>query len=151
MTISSKARHRARRLALQGLYQWQFTQHSIADIEADLLVNSQNFKLDEAYFKELLRGVIQEVHSIDTTLKPAVSRSLQALTPIELTVLRIAVYEMLYRLDIPWRVVINEALELNKTFGTQEGYRFVNGVLDVLARQLRSSEIFSATQSPKDG
>ncbi|MGB6977014.1 MAG: transcription antitermination factor NusB [Gammaproteobacteria bacterium] len=141
MTVNNKARHRARRLALQGLYQWQFTQHPVADIEANLLVSSKDSEIDEAYFKELLHGVIHEVSEIDTTLQPAVNRSLAGLTPIELTVLRIAVYELLHRLDIPWRVVINEALELNKTFGTQEGYRFVNGVLDVLAHQLRSAEI----------
>jgi N utilization substance protein B len=141
MTVNSKGRHNARRLALQGLYQWQFTQHPVAEIEANLLTMNQELKFDQPYFKELLQGVIREITPIDDTLQQVVNRSLAGLTPIELSVLRLAVYELSYRLDIPWRVVINEALELNKLFGTQEGYRFVNGVLDVLAHKLRAAEI----------
>jgi N utilization substance protein B len=141
MTVNNKARHQARRLALQGLYQWQFTRYSVSDIEATLLIDNQTLTFEKPYFKELLYGVVNEVNAIDALLQTAVNRPLTGLTPIELAVLRLAVYELLHRLDVPWRVVINEALELNKTFGTQEGYRFVNGVLDVLAHQLRSAEM----------
>jgi N utilization substance protein B len=135
--ISKKARHAARRLAVQGVYQWQFSHNSASEIETQLLLDPPIKKMDKEYFSNLFRGVTADITTIDALLTPASARPLSDLTLIELAVLRIAVYELKHRLDIPYRVVIDEALELTKTFGAQDGYKYVNAVLDRLAKELR--------------
>jgi N utilization substance protein B len=136
------ARRYARQYALQGLYQWQISHTLPADIEAQFLVYQQmSKKTDLVYFKDLLHQVPLLSHEIDDFISPHIRRPLDEIDPIELTILRISVYELKNRLDIPYRVVINEALELTKKFGSIEGYKFVNGVLDQVARQLRTIEI----------
>lgn len=139
--INVKARHKARRLAVQALYQWQFNHTTFEKIEAEFLADEFSKKVDLDYFKELLKGVITEQQAIDDLLKPALDRPLENLTPIELVILRIGVYELKHRLDTPYKVIINESLELTKTFGAEEGYKFVNGVLDKLAKELRKTEM----------
>lgn len=138
--ISSKARHAARRLAVQGVYQWQFSHNSPQEIEAQLLLDPPIKKMDAEYFSDLFRGVTQHIVEIDAALTPASTHPLSDLTLIELAVLRIAVYELKHRLDVPYRVVIDQALELTKIFGAQDGYKYVNAVLDRLARELRPAE-----------
>lgn len=138
--ISSKARHAARRLAVQGVYQWQFLHNPPEQIEVQLLIDPPIKKMDAEYFSILFRGVTKHIDEIDAALIPVSTRALTELTLIELAVLRIAAFELIHRLDIPYRVIINEALELTKTFGAQDGYKYVNGVLDRLARELRQSE-----------
>lgn len=139
--ISPKARHKARRLAVQALYQWQFNQTSTSEIELQFQDDEHMKTADVAYFKDLLHGVLKQRIALDDLLQSLAERSMNDITPVELTVLRIAAYELKNRMDVPYRVIINEALELTKVFGTNEGYKFVNGILDKLARQLRSVEI----------
>jgi N utilization substance protein B len=135
------ARHNARAYALQAMYQWQMAGTPIADIESEFLRFHIEKKLDMDYFKELIHGIPASQHEIDETMRPYLGRNLSEMDPIELAVLRLAVYELLKRPDIPYRVIINEALELTKKFGSVEGYKFVNGVLDRTARKTREIEI----------
>lgn len=136
-----KARRLARRLIVQALYQLQFNHSSSQELELQFLEDNAMDKVDVLYFQDLLHGVVKQKEQIDAIIKPCLDRPLDDLTPIELSVLRVAVYELKNRLDIPYKVVINEALELTKTFGVQEGYKYVNGVLDKLAKELRSVEM----------
>ncbi len=138
--VSPIARHHARAFALQALYQWQLSGTPTHEIEADFLANQIRQKTDRAYFSELLRGVAATHTELDHAFVPFLKTPLVDLDPIELTVLRLATYELAKRPDIPWRVIINEALELAKKFGAHDGHKFVNGVLDHVARQLRPAE-----------
>lgn len=139
--IDLKARHNARKHAIQALYQWQLTQADLSDIEQQFQEEFLGSRVELAYFQELLHQIPQKITDIDKTFAPYLaSRAHNEIDPIELSVLRLATYELLFRLDIPYQVVINEALELTKTFGTQEGFRFVNGVLDKVAQQIRAIE-----------
>jgi len=137
----SKARSRARRLAMQGLYEWQVAANSPEQILATSLQDHDLSKLDEEYFKTLLLGVPAKAGDIDAAIKPFLSRPLNEVDPIELAILRLAAYELMYRTDIPYRVVINEAVELAKTFGAEAGHKFVNGILDKVAAQVREVEV----------
>ncbi len=134
------ARRRARRAAVQALYQWRLAGQPIAEIEAQFREEQGN-KLDLDYFHQLLFGVAQHLDELDQALQKLVSRPLHEVDPVEQAVLRLAAFELLHRPDIPYRVVINEALDLSKRFGAVEGHRFVNGVLDKLARQVRAMEV----------
>lgn len=139
--FNQKARYFARRFALQALYQWQLADTPVDTLETQFLLDDNIARADVSYFREILRGVIHQQVTIDQQIVPFLERSLASLNPIELTALRIAIYELTQRFDVPYRVVINEALELTKQFGTVEGYKFVNGVLDKVAHVLRSDEI----------
>lgn len=134
-------RRHAREYALQAMYQWQITQTPITDLEFQFLTQEIKKKTDLDYFKELIHAIPHQCNEIDNNLIPYLRRPLEELDPIELAVLRIAAYELAKRLDVPYRAVINEALELTKKFGSIEGYKFVNGVLDHAAKKWRSTEI----------
>lgn len=138
------ARRKARRLALQALYQWQVSNHLPADIMAQFLQDQDVAKADLQYFEEVLQSVVAQQRQLDEALQPFLARPLSELDPVELSLLRIALYELINRLDIPYRVIINEAVELAKTFGATEGHKFVNGVLDKAAQSIRHVEINSA-------
>lgn len=135
------ARRNARRYVLQAMYQWQIAGTAIPDIEAEFLNYHIDKKLDLSYFKELLHGIPRCQHELDQTMQPYLGRPLQEIDPIELAVLRLAIYELVKRLDVPYRVIINEALELTKKFGSVEGHKFVNGVLDRVAKKTRTIEL----------
>ncbi len=135
------ARHNARRYALQAMYQWQLAGTSIQEIESEFLRYHITKKLDIDYFKELIHGVPKHQHEIDREMQGFLGRPLNEIDPIELSVLRLAIYELIKRLDVPYRVVINEALELTKKFGSIEGHKFVNGILDRIAKKNRATEI----------
>lgn len=139
--LNKAARHNARRYTLQAMYQWQLTGAPIIDIETEFLQYQIDKKIDLEYFKELLYGIPKNLTEIDGAMEPFLSRPIAELDQIELAVLRIAIYELMKRPDVPYRVVINEALELTKKFGSVEGFKFVNGVLDRVARKLRATEI----------
>jgi len=139
--INPIARHNARRYALQAMYQWQIADTAINEIENEFLQYHIDKKLDLAYFKELIHGVPKHQQEIDQEMQPFVGRPLSEIDPIELAVLRLAIYELIKRLDVPYRVIINEALELAKKFGSIEGHKFVNGVLDRIAKKNRVTEI----------
>ena len=134
--FNARARHQARRVAIQALYQWQYNPSTAGELLSEFQLENPK-KVEQPYFHELVTQVIEKIAAIDAIITPVLDRPLTDLTPIELCVLRVAVYELKYRLDIPYRVVINEALELTKTFGTQDGYKYVNGVLDRLCREMR--------------
>lgn len=138
--MKPSARHKARRLTIQALYQSRFGDQTHEDVIADRLSEVDPNKTDCEYFKQLFYGIANDSETLDELYQPYMSWSLDDLTPIECCVLRLACYEMLNSFDVPYRVIINEALKLAKIFGTPEGYKFVNGVLDKLAKQLRSKE-----------
>ncbi len=140
LSIDLKARHNARKHLVQALYQWQLTHQQIGESEQQFLEQFFSSRVDLAYFQSLLYSIAEKVSTIDATFSPHLSRALEEIDAIELAVLRLATFELLFRLDIPYQVVINEALKLTKTFGTQEGFRFVNGVLDKAARATRPLE-----------
>lgn len=134
-------RHKARKYALQAIYQWEFTKASPTQIDLEFRANNDMSKTDVDYFSELLHGVIKHSTQIDTQIAEVLDRPIHDLNPVELAVLRISVYELLYRLDVPYKVIINEALRITKAFGSSEGFKYVNGVLDTLARKVRSLEV----------
>lgn len=139
--FQAKARYFARRLSLQAIYQWQLANTPIETLEMEFLNDPNIEKADVNYFREILRGVIQTHAQLDQQIEPFLNRPIQTINFIELAALRIATYELSQRFDVPYRVILNEALELTKQFGTIEGYKFVNGVLDKTAKILRANEI----------
>jgi transcription antitermination factor NusB len=138
--IDLAARSRARRRALQALYAWQLSgSHMNAVIEQ--FRHEQDMEVaDLDYFENLLHGVEQHVAALDASLRPYLDREVVEVDPIERAALRLAAYELKHRPDVPYRVVINEAIEVTKRFGADHGHSYVNGVLDKLAGELRSAE-----------
>lgn len=134
-------RHKARRMALQGLYQWQFSGADLNEIEAQFHALQNMTKVDTGYFHELLHEIPKHLDELDALITPHLDRALKDLDVIELTAMRISSYELKHRIDIPYKVVINEGVELTKAFGTVDGYKYVNGILDKIATQLRGEEI----------
>jgi len=137
----SNARTMARRCAVQALYQWQVTGQNIDEIYQQFLVERNMAKIDTEMFKELLSGVAKQLDSLDEKIQPHIDRDIAEVDPVERAVLRMGAYELMYRPEVPYRVVINEALEAVKTFGAEQGHRYVNGVLDKLAQDVRELEI----------
>lgn len=131
------ARRKARRLAIQAIYSWQLSDNSISDIEAEFLTDNDVSKVDVEYFRDLIRGVASQTSTLDSALSPFTDRPFADLDQIERAVLRVAAYELKLRLDVPYKVVMNEAIELAKAFGADDSHRFVNGVLDKAVDSLR--------------
>lgn len=140
----AKARGKARRLAMQALYQWQMTADDIDGIEQQFIEENDMKHVDQEYFSELLLGVLQELPSIDTELEKHMSRSINSVDPVERSILRTATYEFIKRPDVPYRVVLNEAVVLAKKFCAEKSHTFVNAVLDKVARDTRKHETASA-------
>ncbi len=134
----TRARSWARRYAMQALYQWQMTGQDLAPIETQFLNEEGMSKADVAYFRELLHQILTRTGSLNGVIEPFLDRPLVQVDPVERAILWIAAYELSYRLDIPYRVIINEAVELAKKFGAEQGHRFINGVLDQASRKLRA-------------
>lgn len=139
--ISPNARSRARRAALQALYQWQATGDEPHQIEEQFLSERPMGKADVSYFCDLLRNVPKESSALDAALLGLLDRPLEQVNPVERAILRIGAYELSARPDVPWRTVITEAVKLAKMFGAEQSHRYVNGVLDNLARSMRRGEI----------
>ena len=137
----SMKRREARKLATQALYQWHMASHSLNEIEAQFRVDNDFTDVDGAYFREILHGVPASKSEIDAVLKPCMDLALEELDPVELAVLRLSTWELLKRVDVPYRVVINEGIELAKVFGSTDGHKFVNGVLDKVAPNVRAAEV----------
>ena len=135
------ARRRSREAALQGLYQWLVTGDEVAVIDAHMRELEGFGKADIAHFVTLLNGCISEASALDAVLAVHVDRKTTELSPIEHGVLMIGAYELKHCIDIPYRVVINEAVELAKSFGGTDGHKYVNGVLDRAASDLRPQEV----------
>jgi N utilization substance protein B len=134
------ARRRAREFATQGLYQWLLSDAGHSEIETQLRGADGFDKADKALFDTLVKGVIRDSEALGAKLQPLLDRPIAELSPVEHAVLLIGAYELVNQIDVPYRVVINEAVELTKTFGGSDGYKYVNGVLDKLAAQVRPDE-----------
>ncbi len=138
--IDMAARSRARRRALQALYAWQLSGSRMSAV-IEQFRHEQDMQIaDLEYFEDLLHGVEKHVDALDASLRPHIDREVAQIDPIERAALRLAAYELGYRPDVPYRVVINEAIEVTKRFGADHGHSYVNGVLDKLAAQLRAVE-----------
>lgn len=134
-------RHRAREFALQGLYQWLLNNEDATKVVNNIRSAHGFDKADGEYFADLLRGTIKQSVELREVFTPLVDRNIGELSPIEHAVLLIGAYELKNHVEIPYRVVINEAVELTKSFGGIDGHKYVNGVLDKLAAQLRADEV----------
>jgi N utilization substance protein B len=135
-------RHKARHYAMQALYQWHMAGASLNEIEAEFRTDYDFGKVDDEYFHALLHEVPAQLEDIEAIYAQfMVERSLEELDPIERALLRLATFELKERIDVPYKVVINEAVSLARKFGATDSYKFINGVLDQVARQLRQAEI----------
>ena len=137
----SQGRKLAREALVQALYQWQLASQNLKDIETQFREEKINSKLDMEYFITLLHEIPKKIDELDTLIEPCIDRKMEDINPVELAILRMSVYELKHRLDIPFRVVINEAVDAAKKYGADQGHKFVNSVLDKLAKSLRSVEV----------
>lgn len=137
----SKARSRARQRAVQALYQWQMTAQNLGDIESQFIADREMGKADLEFFHELLHQVPARLDELDGELGGVTDRPVDQIDPVERAILRMGTYELKHRLETPYRVVINEAVELAKTFGAEQGHKYVNSVLDKVARKVRAAEV----------
>ncbi len=137
----SNKKHNARACALQAIFQWDANPVPADELIIQFTTDHDMQHVAVNYFVECVRGVVSKSSAIDNLFKDFLDRPVKELTPVELAVLRLATYEMSEKMDVPYRVVINEATELTKEFGSSDGYKFVNAVLDKLAKKLRQTEI----------
>ncbi|MFZ2313018.1 MAG: transcription antitermination factor NusB [Methylobacter sp.] len=145
----SQARTNARKTAVQALYQWQMTGQNLAEIERQFVEEERLKDAQKSYFIELFYGVPKNLDAIDQALSEFVDRPVDAIDPVERAILRIGVYELLHRLDMPYRVVLNEGINLAKYFGADGSHKYVNGILDKVAQQKRAVEIKARTAGDK--
>lgn len=143
-------RVRARRCAVQALYQWQLAGRDSADILKEFIAERELVHVDLGYFDRLIREIPAHIEELNRTLAQVLDRAIGELDPVERAILLIGAFELRYCPEVPWRVAINEAVELEKMFGAEQGHRYVNTVLDKLARALRPVEI-AATEQGKSG
>ena len=138
------ARRRSRELAVQALYQWLMTGGDAGAAEAYIRETPDFHKADEAYFKTLYKGATAQAEDLRGAIAPYIDRPLAELSPVEHGILLVAAYELQTQMDVPYKVVINEAVEIAKSFGGTDGFKYVNGVLDKIAAQTRSLEVNAA-------
>jgi len=137
-------RHKARRAAVQALYQWDLTGQGAHEILPAMPSPEKLGAAEQAYLDAIVSEVPRHVEELDSQFKPHIVRAVGSLDPVEKAILRIATWELMFRPEIPWRVVIDEAIELSKTFGADQSFRFINGVLDKVARETRKAETAQA-------
>ena len=137
-------RRKARHYGMQALYQWYMAGTSLSDIEAEFRADYDFSHVDLEYFQALLHGIPACVDELEATFEPLLDRKLADLDPIERTLLRMGTFELAQRQDVPYKVVINEAVALTRKFGATDGHKYINGVLDKVARVLRKVEIDAA-------
>ena len=137
----SQARTNARRSAVQALYQWQMTGQNLSEIEQQFLVEERLKNAQRSYFNELFHGVPGQLDVIDQVLSEYVDRPVEKIDPVERAILRVSVYELLNRNDIPYRVILNEGINLAKRFGAEKSHKYINGILDKIAQQERAVEL----------
>ncbi len=138
-------RRKARHYGMQALYQWHMAGASPTDIEAEFRTDYDFSHVDLEYFQALLHGVSGCTDELEAIMVPLLDRDLGKLDPIELTLLRMGIFELVNRIDVPYKVVINEEVALAKKFGATDGHKYINGVLDKAARQLRKVEVDAAS------
>ena len=135
----------SRKLAMQGLYQWRVAGGTVEAIEAQLRDGKEFAKTDQDFFSDLLRGALANSAELEQQIQPCLDRPLKELSPVEFAILLLGTYELAGHPEIPYRAVINEAVELAKIYGGTDGHKYVNGVLDKLMAKLRASEVTTAT------
>lgn len=138
-------RKKARHLLVQALYQWHLSGTNIGSIEAEFFTDNKMDEVDTDYFRELLHGIPSRLADIDGCFSPFLDRRQDDLDPVSLAVLRIGTYELMFRIDVPYKVVINEAVNLAKAFGPTEAHKYINSILDKVAAGSRKLEIRAAT------
>ncbi|KAE9540427.1 transcription antitermination factor NusB [Ursidibacter maritimus] len=129
-------RRRARECAVQALYSWYISQNSVEQVELAFVTDQDMNGVDMPYFRKLLRGTVENIDAIDHSLRPYLDRAENEVDPIERTILRLSGYELQFELDVPYKVVINEGIEVAKVFGSDDSHKYVNGILDKLAPAL---------------
>jgi N utilization substance protein B len=134
------ARHKARRFALQGLYEWQLSGNQPFEIEARYRVENAMHKVDLAYFHELLHQASLRSRELDAAYEGFLDRKASQIDPVERAILRIGAYELIHHIEIPYRIILNEAVELAKDFGATDSYKYINSILDELAKVVRQAE-----------
>lgn len=140
--IQIARKQRARHYAMQALYQWRMAQAPLNQIEAEFRVDNDFDKVDGEYFHELLHNIPAQLNELDSAVEPFLSdRSLEEVNPVEISILRLATYELKERIDVPYKVAINEAISLAKKFGATDSHKFINAVLDKVAEQFRAIEV----------
>ncbi len=137
----SQKRHKARIMAMQAIYQWQLMAHEPEEICRQFREREENKGYSVSFFQQLVTGAIAEVTALDTAITPLLGRSIASLDPVERAIVRLGTYELTHCLEVPYRVVINEWVEIAKGYGAEQGHRFVNGVLDKLVPDLRATEM----------
>ena len=144
-SFSKHARIRARRSAVQALYQWEMTQSSMEDVINEFRKErSELKKADVEYFCELLKGSASKLDELNEEITPFLDRPLKELDPVERAVLIVGSYELMFHPELPWRVVVNESVELAKMFGAEQSHKYVNSILDKIAHKIRMTEIKNA-------
>ena len=139
----AKARGKSRRFAMQAIYQWQMTGDSITDIKQQFFDENNFSVIDSAYFSELVSGVASSISELDPLLEKYMTRLIESVDPVERSIMRLATYEFLFRLDVPYRVVLNEAISISKEYCAENSHAFVNAVLDKVAKEVRQIEVQS--------
>ncbi len=129
-------RRRARECAVQALYSWFVSKNSVDEVESSFITDQDMKGVDVPYFHQLLNGAIDNIVSVDAAFQPYLDRSQDDLDPIEYSILRLASYELKFQHDVPYKVVINEAIEVAKVFGSDDSHKYINGILDKLAPAL---------------
>jgi len=135
--MKPNVRRQSRSLAVQGVYSWQVSKNRIGDIEQQMLLEQNTKHLDVGYFQDLLRGVAVNATELDDAMRPFTERPYDEIDLVEKAILRVSAYELRFRLDVPYKVVINEAIELAKAFAADDSHKFVNGILDKAVKVLR--------------
>lgn len=130
------ARRRARECTVQSLYSWAVSGNTAEQVELAFVLDQDMDGVDKPYFRKLFRQTIENIETVDFSISPYIDRTFDELDPIETAILRLAVYELRFELDVPYKVVINEAIEVAKVFGADESHKYINGVLDKIAPTL---------------
>ena len=141
------SRHKARRSAVQALYQWQLTQQSPGEIESHFPADNALGDADLEYFHHLVREIPLHLKQLDDRLTPHVDRDIAAIDPVERAILWVGAFELAFHPEIPYRVILNEAVELAKTYGAEQGHKYINAVLDRVALKSRAAEVTASRHS----
>lgn len=140
-SVSVNARRKARHYALQSLYQWQMTKAPLADIESQFREEYDFKAVDLEFYQDIVHQVPANLQELEAAFTKHLDREFNELDPIELSLLRLGSYELIKRIDVPYKVAINEAVALAKKFGATDGHKYINGVLDKLAKDVRTVEV----------
>lgn len=141
MSVTASTRRKARHYAMQALYQWEMAGANLSAIEAEFHADNDMSKTDVAYFRELFHGVAKNLDEIEGTYAEFLDRDVKELDPVSRALLRMSTFEMKNRIDVPYKVVINESVALAKKFGPTDAFKFINGILDKVAAKERSAEV----------